>query len=317
MNLHQDKEVFAELIEATGKTLGMRQIYVEKDYWMTMALKFLSESPYVEDVVFKGGTSLSKAYQLIQRFSEDIDLAVNAAHKNDSAKKKLLKDVEDVVTQNLNYLERHERETKGLKFRRTVHQYPRIVDDADFGQASPDLLIEINAFTLPEPFEIRKLRTFIAEDLTKKGRTELVTHFGLEDFSIRVLSPKRTLIEKMLKIIKDSYSNDPVARLSHCIRHLYDICIMLRHDKYKDFIASNEFKFLCSKCIEDEKAGKFEHSDCFEKPLMNAPLFSNFETWSNLLNATYAEVFSSLVYGDLPDMDEISDALDLLQKHLK
>ena len=145
MNLHQNKEAFAELIEATGKTLGMRQIYVEKDYWMTMALKFLSESSYVEDVVFKGGTSLSKAYQLIQRFSEDIDLAVNAAHKNDSAKKKLLKNVEDVVTQNLNYLEGHEQETKGSKFRRTVHQYPRIVDDADFGQASPDLLIEINA----------------------------------------------------------------------------------------------------------------------------------------------------------------------------
>ena len=317
MNLHQDKEFFAELIEDTASALGLRQIYVEKDYWMTMALKFLSESRYVENVIFKGGTSLTKAYRLIHRFSEDIDLAVNAAHKNDSARKKLLKNVEDVVTQGLNYLEGDERESKGSKFRRTVHQYPRIVDDTDFGQASSELLIEINDFTDPEPFETRELRTLIAEDLARKGKTDLVTRFGLEDFSIRVLSPKRTLVEKMLRIIKDSYSKDPVASLSDRIRHLYDICLILRHEKYRDFIASNEFKSLCDKCIAHEKTGKFKDSDCFEKPLMNAPLFSDFETWRSSLNRIYTGTFSHLVYGDLPDMGEISDALDLLQKHLK
>lgn len=317
MNLHQDKEFFLELVEVTGSALGLPQVYVEKDYWMTMALKFLSESPYLEDVIFKGGTSLSKAYRLIHRFSEDIDLAVNAVHKNDSAEKKLIKNVEDVVTQGLNYLEGDERESKGSKFRRTVHQYPRIVDDTNFGQASPELLIEINAFTNPEPFETRELRTFIAEDLARKGKTDLLTRFGLEDFSVRVLSPKRTLVEKMLRIIKDSYSNDPVASLSDRIRHLYDICLILRHEKYRDFIASYEFKSLCDKCIAHEKAGKFKDSDCFEKPLINAPLFSDFETWRSSLNRTYTGTFLHLVYGDLPDMDEISDALNLLQKHLK
>lgn len=317
MNLHKDKEFFLELIEVTGSALGLPHVYVEKDYWMTMALKFLSESPYLEDVIFKGGTSLSKAYRLIHRFSEDIDLAVNAVHKNDRERKKLLKNVEDVVAQGLNYVKGDDRETKGSKFRRTVHQYPRIVDDTDFGQASHELLIEINAFTNPEPFEMRELRTFIAEDLTRKGKTDLVTRFGLENFSVRVLSPKRTLIEKMLRVIKDSYSDDPVANLSGRVRHLYDICLILRHEKYRDFIASNEFKYLCDKCIAHEKAGEFKHSDCFEKPLMNAPLFSDFETWRGSLNRTYTGVFSHLVHGDLPDMDEILDALNLLRKYLK
>jgi len=49
---------------------------------------------------------------------------------------------------------------------------------------------------------------------------------------------------------------------------------------------------------------------------MNAPLFSDFETWGNPLSRTYTGTFLHLVYGDLPDMDEVSDALDLLQKHL-
>ena len=317
MNLHEDNEIFAELIEITGNDLGMPQAYVEKDYWMTRALRFLSESSYAEDVVFKGGTSLSKAYRLIHRFSEDIDLAVRSAGKTNSAKKQLIKNVESVVTQGLNYLEGNERETKGSKFRRTVHQYPHSVDDGDFGQASRDLLIEINAFTNPEPFEIRELRTFIAEGLSRKGKTDLIDRFGLENFSIKVLSPKRTLVEKMLGIIKYSYSDDPIARLSDHIRHLYDICLVLKHHEYQDFIASNEFKLLCDKCIEDEKAGKFEHPDCFEEPLINAPLFSDFETWRNPLNVTYTGVFSNLVYGNLPNIDEISDTLDLLQKHLK
>ena len=46
-------------------------------YWVTIALKRLSESAYAERIVFKGGTSLSKAHKLIRRFSEDIDLAAN------------------------------------------------------------------------------------------------------------------------------------------------------------------------------------------------------------------------------------------------
>ena len=317
MNLHQDKEIFAELIEVTGNALSIPQVYVEKDYWMTMALKFLSQSPYVEDVVFKGGTSLSKAYQLIHRFSEDIDLAVRSTDKKNSTVKKLLKDVENTVTQDLSYLKDDEREKKGSRFRKTVHRYPHSVEGTDFGQASRDLLIEINAFTNPEPFETRELRTLIAEDLARKDKTKLIAQFELENFSIRVLSPKRTLVEKMLGVIKDSYSDDPIARLSDRIRHLYDICLVLRLDEYQDFVASNEFKPLCDKCVEDEKTGKFEHSDCFEKPLINAPIFSDFKAWHSSLDVTYRGVFSDLVYGDLPDMREISDALDLLQKHLK
>ena len=318
MNLHQDKEFFAELTEDTASALGLRQVYVEKDYWITMALKLLSESPYRESVVFKGGTSLSKAYRLIDRFSEDIDLAVlYSSEKGDNQRKKLLKNVEKFVTQNLISLKGDERESKGSKFRKTVYQYPQSVDDADFGQASRNLLIEINAFTRPEPFEMRELKTLIAEDLLSKGKTDLIARFGLDGFSIKVLSPKRTLTEKMLRIIKDSYSNDPVAELSKHIRHLYDICLVLRHDEYQDFIASNEFKSLCDKCIEDEKAGGFENSNCFEKPLVEAPLFFDFEIWCNSLNETYTGVFSQLVHGDLPDIAEISDALALLRKHLK
>ena len=161
MNLHEDNEAFSEFVQLTAETFGLPQVYVEKDYWVTKSLKHLSESAHVDDVVFKGGTSLSKAYRLLHRFSEDIDLAVFKGDKSNNALKNQIKDVEKVVTQSLNYLEDDERESKGSKFRKTVYQYPRSIDGKEFGQASPDLLVEINAFTQPEPFEKRALRKLV------------------------------------------------------------------------------------------------------------------------------------------------------------
>ena len=65
--------------------------------------------------------------------------------------------------------------------------------------------------------------------------------------------------------------------------------------------------------IKDESTGAFEYSDCLAKPLADAPLFSEFESWRPSLESTYKGIFSDLVYGDLPDMDEIVSALTLLK----
>ena len=72
MNLHHDKEIFQELITGATNVLHIPSPIIEKDYFVTLALKELSTN--LKDMVFKGGTSLSKAWGLIDRFSEDIDL---------------------------------------------------------------------------------------------------------------------------------------------------------------------------------------------------------------------------------------------------
>ena len=317
MNLHDDNESFSELIEAAAESIGLPQVYVEKDYWVTKALKHLSESAHIEAAVFKGGTSLSKAYRLIDRFSEDIDLAVFAGELSNNGIKKLLKNVESAVATDLVCLADDPRQSKGGRYRKTVYQYPRQTEGQDFGQASPELLVEVNAFTHPEPFQKVELQSLIAEALVKLEKPELIEQFSLEGFSINVLSIRRTLVEKLLGVVKDSYHEDPAARLSVRIRHLYDICLIMRKDDIQTFIGTDEFKALCDACIADEKAGFFEYSDCLEKPLADAPLFSQFENWRTSLEATYNGVFSDLVYGELPTLDEMSIALGSLHTHLK
>ena len=69
MILHHNKELLEEAIRAAALKLSLPVEYVEKDYWVTYALKNLANSNLANDIVFKGGTSLSKAYGLISRFS--------------------------------------------------------------------------------------------------------------------------------------------------------------------------------------------------------------------------------------------------------
>jgi hypothetical protein len=76
MTLHEDKTLFSDVIAACAEAMGIPEVYIEKDYWLCYLLKKLSNSSYKEQVVFKGGTSLSKVYKIIERFSEDIDLGL-------------------------------------------------------------------------------------------------------------------------------------------------------------------------------------------------------------------------------------------------
>lgn len=76
MHLYHDKEAFEELIIGASNELHIPANVIEKDYFVTLTLKELSTN--LKDMVFKGGTSLTKCYQLLDRFSEDIDLSYTA-----------------------------------------------------------------------------------------------------------------------------------------------------------------------------------------------------------------------------------------------
>lgn len=317
MKLHEDESLFKELVAATAQKMRLPEVYIEKDYWVTRVLKNLSLSEHAGSVVFKGGTSLSKAYRIIDRFSEDVDLAIFGDGLNQNAIKKLLKGVETAAAEGMEYKSGDTRESKGSKFRKTVHQYPRVIDSSDFGQASPELLIEVNSFTNPEPFETIELQSYIADALQEAEQAEVIREHELEAFPIQVLSIRRTLIEKILGIIKDSYHDEPTQKLSNRIRHLYDVCLILRKDEYKEFIAHEDFRDICNKCVEDEKRLFTDTAHLFDNLLSKAPLFSNFDHWKASLTVTYTTSFKNLVYSDLPHMDEISETIVLLEKALK
>ena len=86
MYLHENKENFREMIELVSDDTGRAAAVIEKDYYVTLVLRLLSEQ--LSNVVFKGGTSLSKGYHVINRFSEDIDITFDE-HIGEARRKKL------------------------------------------------------------------------------------------------------------------------------------------------------------------------------------------------------------------------------------
>ncbi len=317
MKLHEDKEVFTTYVTSVSQYMRLPEIYIEKDYWVTHALKHLSESDISKDVVFKGGTSLSKAHKLIHRFSEDIDLAVSAYGLSDSQRKALLKRTEQAANQGLEPLPDDVRNSKGSKFRKTVYRYPQNNVEGNFGQASPELLLEVNTFTRPEPHERKIIQTMIADTLVTTGQQELVEQYELGVFELNVLSVHRTLVEKLLGIIRDSHSKDPVAILNNRIRHIYDVCMILRDPANREFVRSSEFNPLCQCCIADETEMWGEEKTVYlREPLHTAPLFNRLDEWWPGIESTYTGVFADLVYGGLPGVDEIKMRLNFLHREL-
>ncbi|MGB3366904.1 MAG: nucleotidyl transferase AbiEii/AbiGii toxin family protein [Acidaminobacteraceae bacterium] len=97
MHLHKNTEDFRNLILLTSEKLSLDPTIIEKDYWITHALYHLSKSEYKDKIVFKGGTSLTKCYEDLHRFSEDIDIALLANGMNPSKIRKTLSRVEKVM----------------------------------------------------------------------------------------------------------------------------------------------------------------------------------------------------------------------------
>ena len=86
MNLHKDKEAFDAAIKATSRYFNFSPAIIEKDYYVTLILLELTKR--VPGLVFKGGTSLSKCYKLIDRFSEDIDITLEEKYQTQKQKRK-------------------------------------------------------------------------------------------------------------------------------------------------------------------------------------------------------------------------------------
>jgi Nucleotidyl transferase AbiEii toxin, Type IV TA system len=317
VKLHEDREFFSTSVSSAAQSMNLPDVYIEKDYWITRSLNQLSKSEISEEIVFKGGTSLSKAHKLIHRFSEDIDLAAIAHGMGDAKRKRLLKNVDLTAGEGLELLPDDERSSKGSKFRKSVYRYPRFTDEGSFGQASPDLLVEVNTFTRPEPCERKIIQSMIADMFVQEGRQDLVDKYELDSFELNVLTVRRTLVEKLLGIISDSYNEDPVTRINIRIRHIYDVCMILSAQEHRDFVSGNEFIVLCQQCIDDEIESWGERKKShLKEPLHKAPLFSMFDNWWPGIESTYNNSFANLVYRELPEAQNIKETLRFLHQEL-
>lgn len=318
MNIHLDERSFKALITNTANFLQMNQAFIEKDYWVTFVLKKLSKSQYKDNFIFKGGTSLSKAHKIIERFSEDVDLAViiNESLSNnqlkkliDNTSKELTKDLEEVYLDGFT--------SKHSRFRKTAHKYPIITDSTLYGEVLTNLILEINSFAQPHPNKLMEIESYITTFLKSVNQEEFIKKYELESFQIRVLGLERTLAEKILALIRASHSEKPIEQLKNKIRHIYDIYMILQNQEMRTFLESRDFFTLLTSVQEDDAKNSEFQGDWAKEKLLDSLLFGSIDNTWEQLSHTYQNNFPSLVYGKLPDQEKIKDILKLVSVQLE
>ena len=214
--LHEDSEIFAAVITQAAQKLGIPEAIVEKDYYVTILLKELAARlPYI---VFKGGTSLSKAHKVINRFSEDIDLASDK-DLTQGEKKKLKYAIVEVADQLGLTIQNLEETRSRRQFNRYIMAYP----SKGYPSALvPSVIVETPLMALAEPVQKLMIDSLAAEAI-KDEAAELVSKYELQPFEMKVQSMARTFTDKVFAIC-DYYLENQTERHS---RHLYDIAKLL------------------------------------------------------------------------------------------
>ncbi len=245
MKLHNDKERFYEAITATSTMFGIEPALVEKDYFVTLFLRKAVER--IPGLVFKGGTSLSKCYNLIDRFSEDIDLTLDDEHFTQSKKRNSIKALIAVCDElgleliNKKTIEKH---THG-NFNCYDIRYPIIFPSED---VKTELKVEMTYIQKCYPHEQGKAISYIGEFFAKNGNGRVIAEYELDAFTVQVQSLERTLVDKVFAIC-DYYLSKNTVRNS---RHIYDILKLLT----KVDVSDSNLKLLVENVRTDRKPNR-------------------------------------------------------------
>lgn len=316
MILHENTALFREAVRFTAEQMEILDIYVEKDYWVTKALNLIFSDPIGTQVVFKGGTALSKCYGLIERFSEDIDLVVLSREGESGSKLKgKLKAIYNVVERVMPEIEIDGVTNKLGMIRKTAHEYP-IAFSGKFGQIRDKVILESSTLGHYEPFHEQTVNSFIYDMMRSTNQNELIAQYRLEPFTVQVLDLKRTVCEKILSLVRFSYSDNPIADLKLKIRHLYDLHRILGVEKVKTFISSPDFELMINRVGQDDVAGYRNNNAWLNFHPKEAMIFGAADrTWEEL-ESTYAKDFRGLVYGDFPLPQDILESLQFLAERI-
>jgi len=316
MNLHENPELFMEAVRATAQRMGILDIYVEKDYWVTKALHLIFSDAIGSEVVFKGGTALSKCYGLIERFSEDIDLVVlKRAGESGNQLKKKLKAISSVVEGTMPEVEIKGITNKLGMIRKTAHEYP-VLFSGKFGQVRDKVILESSSLGHYEPYHKQEINSYIYEMMMGAGQSALVEEYQLEPFNVQVLDIRRTLCEKILSLVRFSHSENPIADLKMKIRHLYDLHRILEQEDFRAFILSSDFEEMLNRVGADDVEGYRSNNAWLNYHPKEAIIFDEADRVWKELKSTYTKDFSGLVYGDLPSPEEILSSLKFLAERI-
>lgn len=311
---------------------GINQLAIEKDWWVMVTLKALFRTTCADSLIFKGGTSLSKGFQIIERFSEDIDLAISHSFfgidkTSKSQREKLRKMarvfVHDTLSSELD-ARLQELGVSGYRVENVTHQldkdgnlkaidsdkdptvillhYDSVVEGS-VDYIPPRVKIEISCLSMDEPTEVREIQSYIADSFKEEDETLA---------SIRTVLPSRTFLEKIFLLAEEFQKDKPKhVRMS---RHLYDLERLMDSEYGRKALAD---RGLYDAIVEHRRtyyALKYVDYDKHDpRAISFVPPASVQELWA----ADYADMKRYFIYGDSLSFEQLIERVEELQERVR
>lgn len=230
--MHEDRTALKDAISAVAAQMGIMEAAVEKDYYITLVLRLLSKKiPYI---VFKGGTSLSKCYNAIRRFSEDIDITIGRSISQSERK-----NVKEAIKETASELGMTIINLDDTRSKRDYNQYRIAYDSVLTIQSEavkPVVVLETSYVEISFPTVEMAVTNYIGE-MMQPYASDIVIEFALDPFTMKVQSIERTLIDKVFALC-DYYLSGKVEKHS---RHIYDVYKLLnivnQDENFMDLVA--------------------------------------------------------------------------------
>jgi predicted nucleotidyltransferase component of viral defense system len=288
--------------------------FVEKDYWITLVLSRLAGCKYIDASVFKGGTSLSKGYNLIERFSEDVDIAIiNNKEKSGNEIKNIIRSIEKEITADLTEVLKDGVTSKGSRFRKSIFEYMA----SEKANANNKLIIEINSFANPFPYQRMTIKSMIFDFLTQTKNETYIEQYDLQSIEVNVLSKEQTMLEKIVSLIRFSYKVNTVESISEKIRHFYDLYYLMKNPECIEFVASDSFKKQFDTILQHDRELFEEPAGWQTKSISESPLVANFAFIWAQLKEKYQTELSALAYRPIPAEKDVAKCFEELIKRIR
>lgn len=312
---------------------GINQVAIEKDWWVTATLRALFQTDCHESLIFKGGTSLSKGFNIIERFSEDIDLAIShtffgVEKTNKNQRDKLRKTARKYIHESLSvqldaqlkamgvtgYTIENVTQVKGKDGEwRPIDSdkdptvillhYPSIVEET-ISYIPPRVKIEISCLSMDEPTEEREIRSLIGESFEGEDTDA--------DCKVRTVVPTRTFLEKLFLLAEEFQKAKP--RSVRMSRHLYDLDKLMDSQYGREALADRS---LYDAIVEHRRtyyALKYVNYDLHDPATINFLIpEAHREAWMT----DYANMRRFFIYGKSPEFDALMQRMEELQERVR
>lgn len=329
------KEQQKSTLKEAALRSGMSANAIEKDWWVTLTLKALFQSAYADCLIFKGGTSLSKGWKLIQRFSEDIDLAVDPVAFGMEYKHEPTKgEVERLRRRGCEFTSTILKQSLAEQFSIlgvSSASYTIVAETIDLQRPDKDpqrLFITFDSVLSPVAYlksivQIEVSSRSLLEPFTQKPMTSLMhehfpnpIYYSETPFYIPIVVPRKTLLEKAFllneEFLKPDISKIRIERMS---RHFYDMVKMDHTGIVDEALADNELYTTIQKHRTHYSRLKHmgNYTSLDRKKISFIPPL-------DLLNAyqhDYRYMTEHMIYGQIPDFPTIIDGLTVILKKFR